>query len=512
MRAKHPALPLKRKPERLYTVGDFWLVPPGEPDARYADYGICWYDRPARQTRRLGTGKTDFAEAKDVINEHALTHGDGEHKDELLLQTLERYYLAYAIDLPTEGKGVQQTIKFVAKYAPAAMVSGIDAPWQKKFVKDLRDYGLAEDSITRYLTNVFAAIAYALQFKHLKLKAKPVRLSKKHWGPRTQARIRQSTQPSRRNLSPEEWGQLFDAAMDKGEHCVRYLITAIATHGRPSAIRTLTGQQFDFAHGTVDLNPPGREQNDKRRAIIPMAPTCLAWAKSWQVAPQALVISDSGGAPMRSLKPIRTLIARAKMPNCIPYTFRHAVASWLATQGVDRWERKVFLGHLVIDGGSTDDYTHYEPQYLRSAAAAIERLFEAIAPHTRFNLLRKVIEEQGEPDALWSSVPVALYGACAAATHLLLARPEGAAVSAAEPPGGATPAGGGPTPNHPAKSSLTRSPAVHTSVSPGTSGTVAWELRRKEGGDSVEIQTLKSRGEVPNMDLQSHEISDNKLC
>lgn len=388
-----------RKGDRLYTVGDFWLVPP---DEKYTDYGTKWYDKSARQTRRVGTGKTDLEDAKDELKAHALKHGDGQHKDELVLQTLERYYLAYAVNLPT-GKSVKQTIKFVMLYWPEQMASAIDADTQKRFITKLRDYGLSEDTIGRYFNNIFAAIRYAMQFKHLKFKVTPVRLGKRHWGVRTQARMRKSTKAAKRQLSPQEWGALFDAALEKGDHCVRYLITAIGTHARPAAILELTGAQIDAQHGTIDLNPAGREQNNKHRPIIPMARTLAAWVSSWAPGPGDLVITENGG-PV-ALKQIRTLIEHARIGPCVPYTFRHSVASWLSAQAIDRWERKSFMGHTVVDGGKTDDYTHYDPRYLRNAAEAIERLYEAIAPHTRVNLLRATLEDQGPPEALWAALP-----------------------------------------------------------------------------------------------------------
>jgi hypothetical protein len=78
------------------------------------------------------------------------------------------------------------------------------------------------------------------------------------------------------------------------------------------------------------------------------------------------------------------------------------VLSRLASQGVERWERKMFAGHARPDGGSTDEYTHYDPKYLRNAAEAIERMFEALSPLTQVNVLGKVLEEQpGPPEASW---------------------------------------------------------------------------------------------------------------
>jgi integrase len=412
MRAKHPALPLQRtvKRARLYTVGEFYLVQPGEPkhDPPYRDYGICWNDKAARQTRRLGTGETDFEQAKDALKEHALKHGDGEHKDELILQSLERYYLAYACDLAS-AENVKNTIEYVARFWADKMVSQLDATAQKYFTTKLRGLGIADATIVRHLGVISPAISYAIQFKHLPKRLAFVYLEKRHWGARTHLVKRKSIAASKRGLSPEEWGRLFDSAMVLGRHYVRYLICAIATHGRPTAITELTGRQVNLEYRTVDLNQPGRVQSKKHRPVLPLAPTFAKWLVAWAVAPDERIITTQSGRPMRRHRFVERLIAHAQMPDCNPYTFRHAIASYLAGSGIDKWERKRFLGHTVVDGGPTDDYTHYDPRYLRHAAEAIECLFEAIAPHTAFNLLQVVLDDQGDPELLWNSQPVGFH-------------------------------------------------------------------------------------------------------
>lgn len=391
---------------KLYPVGDFWLVPP---DAKYKDYGIKWYDSAARQTRRLGTGTTDLDEAKFKIKEHALRHGDGQHKDELVLQSLERYYEAYGRNLPS-AEAIEQAIGFVAEHWSDVMVTAVDATAQKALVFKLRRHGLADSTISCHIARIFTAIRYAVQFKNLPAAIMPTRLHRRFWGVRMEPVTRKSSKPSKRQLSPEEWGRIFDAAVEADyEHGLRYMITAIGTHARPAALRQLTGKQIDLEREIVDLNPPGREQNKKRRPIVPMAPTLQKWMAHWATQPGAHVITQNG-LPLANVDSIAWLIERSKVPNCTPYTFRHSVASWLAAEGIEKWERKCFLGHSVIDGGATDDYTHYDPRYLRNAAAAIERLFEAIAQHTAFNLLRVALGDQGAPSGLWDTVPAAFLG------------------------------------------------------------------------------------------------------
>lgn len=410
---------MPKQHKRLYTIGEFWLVPP---DEKYPDFGISWYDKRARQTRRLGTERTDLEAAKTVINKHALERGDGSHQDELLLVSLQRYYLSYAINLAA-AKNVRVTIQFVTEHSGDTLVSAFQADKQKEFVTKLREHGLSDDTIARHLTDIFAALSYAQQFNHLPEKIIPARLSKRFWGERTQPRTRQSALATKRALTMEEWGRIFDVAARNGEDGVRikYLIAQLGTIGRCSAVIEVTGQQIDLTNGIVDLNPPGREQNKKRRPKVPICETFAKWLTHWNVpADQHLMMHR--GQPIATRNFIRKVIREAKIPNCNPYTFRHSISSWLAWRGVSKWERKKAMGHAKIDGGSTDTYTHYDPTYLRAVAVALEELFQAIAPHTRFNLLRKVIEDQGAPETLWQGVPQAIL--FPATRTLLLTSPE----------------------------------------------------------------------------------------
>lgn len=396
-------MPKLRK--RLYELGRFWLVPP---DEKYWDYGISWNDKSARQTRRVGTERTDFEAAKIAIHKHALEHGDGSHQDELLLVTLQRYYLSYAKDIPA-AKNVTVTIKFVTEHIAGTMVSEFLADVQRDFVRKLREHGLADNTIARHFTDIFSALGYAVQFNHLS--KFPARLAKRFWGERTQPRSRKSIDATKRALTMEEWGRIFDVCARGGEDGVRmrYLILQLGTIGRPSAVIEVTGQQIDLVNGILDLNPPGREQNKKRRPKIPICETFAKWLTAWNVPGEQHCLLHRA-KPIATRNFIRKVIREAKVPNCNPYTFRHSISSWLAWRGVSKWERKKAMGHAKIDGGSTDTYTHFDPTYLRSVAVALEELFQAIAPHTRFNLLRTVIEDQGAPEALWAGIPRALFG------------------------------------------------------------------------------------------------------
>ena len=60
------------------------------------------------------------------------------------------------------------------------------------------------------------------------------------------------------------------------------------------------------------------------------------------------------------------------------YGIRKAVSIWLRKEGVPEWDVKGMLGHAI--GGETERYAHYRPEYMRAAAASVERLLRKISP------------------------------------------------------------------------------------------------------------------------------------
>ena len=52
-------------------------------------------------------------------------------------------------------------------------------------------------------------------------------------------------------------------------------------HGPPSWSAGRVGAQVEFEHGLVDLNPPGRRQNEKRRPVIRLTDNCRGWLGHW---------------------------------------------------------------------------------------------------------------------------------------------------------------------------------------------------------------------------------------
>jgi hypothetical protein len=85
--------------------------------------------------------------------------------------------------------------------------------------------------------------------------------------------------PSPRDWLPtyQQFGRFIDGLGPRQELAFRFIMMALNTWARPEAITDLrVGQQVDFRHRLVDLNPPGRRQNAKRRPVIRPPTICAA--------------------------------------------------------------------------------------------------------------------------------------------------------------------------------------------------------------------------------------------
>lgn len=160
----------------------------------------------------------------------------------------------------------------------------------------------------------------------------------------------------------------------------RFLIIMIGTAARSRAVLDLskTNGQVDFKHHVLDLNPPGRRQTTKHRAMLKMAPTLESWLKTWEpvnAAGQYLQVA-------RGRNLFNNLIRKSGI-HATPKMLRTFVGTWMASHAVPTWDRDMFMGHRKpSEGGNPtgDYYTIYQPQYLKAAAEAIEALYQELAP------------------------------------------------------------------------------------------------------------------------------------
>jgi hypothetical protein len=154
-------------------------------------------------------------------------------------------------------------------------------------------------------------------------------------------------------------------------HLQTFIRWALGTAARPEAIIDLRGEQVQWTHGVVHLNPEGREQNKKHRPIVKLPKTLRnELFEGWLITHKgehAKGIKTAWRAAVR-----RTGLDAA----CRPYSLRHTAARWMRLHGVPAEQVAQQLGHRKLK--TTGVYTEYDPEYLKAACEALDGLLQAV--------------------------------------------------------------------------------------------------------------------------------------
>lgn len=175
------------------------------------------------------------------------------------------------------------------------------------------------------------------------------------------------SKPRERYLTEAERDKLLAAI--ETPHVKLFVILALTTGARMSAILDLTWDRVDLAVGTADLNPAGREITNKRRTTVKLnerALTALAEAK--KAAQTDYVIEYNAQRVVSIRKAIRSAAARAKVP-CSPHVFRHTSGVWMANADIPMEKIAQRLGTTVRI--AEKHYARYSPSYQQDAAEAL---------------------------------------------------------------------------------------------------------------------------------------------
>jgi integrase len=175
--------------------------------------------------------------------------------------------------------------------------------------------------------------------------------------------------PRDRHLTRAEFANLLDSWASP--HIRLFMILALSTAGRKTAILELTWDRVDFAREQIRLGVVG-ERNRKGRALVPMTDRLkieLMEAKRAAISPY--VIEYAGGKVLDIKKGFAAAAKRAGLEDVTPHDLRHTAAVWMAEQGIPMDEIAQYLGHT--DPRITYRvYARFSPEHLKKAANALE--------------------------------------------------------------------------------------------------------------------------------------------
>jgi integrase len=175
------------------------------------------------------------------------------------------------------------------------------------------------------------------------------------------------SKPRERYLNEAERDKLL-ASID-APHVKLFVILALTTGARMSALLDLTWDRVDLNVGTVDLNPAGREITNKRRTIVKLNERAINALREAQEARQTDHVIEYGREPVKSIrKAIRAAAARSGVP-CSPHVFRHTAGVWMANANVSMDRIAQRLGTTVRI--AEKHYARFSPSYQQEAADAL---------------------------------------------------------------------------------------------------------------------------------------------
>jgi len=178
----------------------------------------------------------------------------------------------------------------------------------------------------------------------------------------------QAPPPKERWLTLAEAQALLAAASVPGARRIsrlyRFLMIALYTGARKSAIQNLMWTQIDFKTGFIAFNRPGARQSKKRKPTVPMSTELRGMLERAFAEKQSLYVLDSPGETRTAF---RNALRRARMSGSgvSRHTLRHTFATWALQRGVSPWKVAGMLGDTFQTVMRT--YAHHIPHHLTDA-------------------------------------------------------------------------------------------------------------------------------------------------
>lgn len=175
--------------------------------------------------------------------------------------------------------------------------------------------------------------------------------------------------PRDRYLTREELTTLLEHI--DTPHIRLFVILAVTTGARMSALLDLNWNRVDLDRGVIDLNPAGRDTTNKRRAVVPIAPRADAELRKALEAAMTDYVIEYAGGPVLSVKKGIQAASRRSGVQCSAHVFRHTAGVWMAEADVPMQKIAQYLGHTSTRVTETT-YARYSPSYMRDASAALD--------------------------------------------------------------------------------------------------------------------------------------------
>lgn len=225
----------------------------------------------------------------------------------------------------------------------------------KQFIKKMEKLGRSNGNTIKQLVTLRSALSFAVRKDWIE-KAPYIQLP-----PRPT--------PKDRWLTKEEANKLLDGC--KSFHVKLFILLALKTGARKSAILQLTWDRVSFERGIIMYPLPGRNHDKKRRAIVPISDSLHEILLDAQELGKTKWVIEFRDKPLLDIKNgFKTALQASEIDHCTIHDLRRTCATWLVQAGIPTSQVARMLGDTEKMIETT--YGHHSPEYLKEAVNALD--------------------------------------------------------------------------------------------------------------------------------------------
>lgn len=413
-------MPNKKRPSALYQRGDYRLEWDRRTDGtlRTPFLSVFWYDPERGRGRSVSTGTADLDGARTWLDAFYLGRSTGaavcptcgrvrdDAAGHLVTDAISTYLTLHGDDRSSSG-AISARLAHVVAYigslpSQAVACEEVDTKWIERFrswaekqpivspsgVARVRSLSTIEGSVAQLSAAINHAYARGDTTGPARFKAIPIRQlnrTPEHRSSITEiaAMFRYCVQPDVSEHVGTSWGhraapltadELIVIRRRERASLHRFLIMSVASLGRPDAVHDVSldpkRRQWNSNARILGLNPKGRRQTKKYRAVVPIAwqvaPLLDAAPRSffvgvasvrraWDAMAAAIGLPTEGEAGLKLIRRSMADLLRSRLPE-------------------EAWgEISMMMGHSRFDV-VTDLYAPFKPTYLRRVLSEIEAI------------------------------------------------------------------------------------------------------------------------------------------
>ena len=177
-----------------------------------------------------------------------------------------------------------------------------------------------------------------------------------------------ASKPRNHWLKKDEVARIIETT--HAPHIKLFVILAVTTAARMSAILDLTWDRVDFENRTIDYLPPGRHKTNKGRTIVPINDRAFDALTEGFEARQTDHVIEYGRKPVINIKKALKNAGDRAGIHCSAHVFRHTAGVWMAQAGISMEKISQYMAHSTVTI-TERHYARFSPNYMRDASNAL---------------------------------------------------------------------------------------------------------------------------------------------